>query len=254
MWSMVTRLGSGLPLAYRFAAAVLRPLMRLLTRHDWHGVENLPRDRGFIACCNHTSYVDPVALAHFLYDNRTPPHYLGKVEVFRIPVVGYVLTHADQIPVYRETGQAADAFRAAVEAVENGKCIAIYPEGTLTRDPDVWPMLAKTGAAKIALTTRCPVVPIGQWGPQAMLEPYGRRLRLFPRRTMQVTAGPPVDLSDLYDRPLDKATLREATDRIMSAIVAIVEDLRGETAPVERFDARAAGMKATGNFRKKDAR
>lgn len=250
----MTRLGSGLPPAYRFAAGILRPLMRALTKHEWRGADHLPRGEGFLACCNHTSYVDPIALAHFLYDNRTPPHYLGKVEVFRVPVLGYVLRHADQIPVYRETGQAVDAFRAAVAAVQEGKCIAIYPEGTLTRDPDVWPMTGKTGAAKIALTTRCPVVPVGQWGAQAILEPYGKRLRLFPRKTMRVTAGPPVDLSDLYDRPMDRATLREATDRIMAAITAIVEDLRGETAPTQRFDARAAGLRPTGNFRRKGHR
>ena len=98
------------------------------------------------------------------------------------------------------------------------------------------------------------MIPVGQWGPQAMLEPYGKRLRFFPRTTMQLTAGPPVDLSDLYDRPMDRATLREATDRIMAAITAIVADLRGETAPTDRFDARAHGLRATGNFRKKDTR
>ncbi len=239
------------PPAYAFAAGMLRPTMFALTRRDWHGAENLPATGGFLAASNHISYVDPIALAHFLYDNGKPPHFLGKHEIFETPGVGAILRHADQIPVFRETGHAVDAFRAAVAAVESGKCIAIYPEGTLTRDPDIWPMTAKTGAAKIALTTKCPVIPIGQWGAQAMLAPYGKRPHLIPRPTMQVTAGPPVDLADLYDQPMTREVLREATDRILAAITGIVADLRGEPAPALRFDARAHGLSATGNFKKK---
>ncbi|MEO7070085.1 MAG: lysophospholipid acyltransferase family protein [Nostocoides sp.] len=242
------------PPAYAFAAGILRPTMFALTRRDWRGAENLPASGGFLACSNHISYADPVALAHYLFDNDKPPHFLGKHSLFEVPVVGAILRRADQIPVFRETGQAADAFGAAVAAVASGKCIAIYPEGTLTRDPDIWPMTAKTGAARIALTTRCPVIPIGQWGAQAMLAPYGKRLHLIPRPTMQVTAGPPVDLSDLHDQPLGRDILTTATNRILAAITAIVEDLRGETAPAERFDARAHGLKTTGNFKKKGRR
>jgi 1-acyl-sn-glycerol-3-phosphate acyltransferase len=153
--------------------------------------------------------------------------------------------------VYRNTGRAADAFRAAVGAVESGKCVGVYPEGTLTRDPGLWPMVGKTGAARIALTTRCPVIPVAQWGPQEILAPYSKRPHLFPRKTMHVLAGPPVDLSDLHDHPLDAAVLREATARIMAAITALLVELRGEPAPAERFDSRKHGLPETGNFHKK---
>ena len=64
------------------------------------------------------------------------------------------------------------AFDAAVEAVEDGECVGVYPEGTITRDPDGWPMRGKTGAARIALATGCPVIPIGQWGAQELLPAY----------------------------------------------------------------------------------
>lgn len=239
------------PPAYAFAAGLLRPTMFALARRDWRGAENLPVRGGFLACSNHISYADPLVFAHFLYDNDKPPHFLGKNEMFQVPGVGAILRGADQIPVFRDTGQAVDAFRAAVEAVEAGQCIAIYPEGTLTRDPDIWPMTAKTGAAKIALTTRCPVIPVGQWGAQALLAPYGRRLHLLPRPTMQVTAGPAVDLSDLYEQEMTREVLQVATDRILGAITDIVAGLRGEPAPDERFDARAHGLSTTGNFKKK---
>ena len=57
-------------------------------------------------------------------------------------------------------------YDAAVAAVRKGECVVVYPEGTLTRDPAQWPMTGKSGAARIALETGCPVIPVGQWGPQ----------------------------------------------------------------------------------------
>ncbi len=240
-----------LPFAYRFAAGILRPLMLLLTRRDWRGWEHLPTEGGFVISPNHISYVDPIAFAHFVYDAGYPPHFLAKSGIFGVPVVGAILRGADQIPVYRNTGRAADAFRAAVQAVRDGKCVAMYPEGTLTRDPDLWPMVGKTGAARVALTTKCPIVPLAQWGPQEILRPYAKVPRLLPRRTMHVVAGPPVDLSDLYDLPLDGPVLRQATDRVIDAITALLEDIRGEKAPQPRFDTRTSGLPPTGKFHRK---
>lgn len=239
-----------LPWGYRLAVALLRPLLMLLTRRDWRGAENLPRTGGFVACPNHISHIDVFAFAHYMLDNGHEAYFLGKESLFRLPVVGAVVRGADQIPVYRETGRAADAYRAAVAAVEAGRCVGIYPEGTLTRDPDLWPMVGKTGAARVALATRCPVIPVAQWGAQDLLAPYSARLRLFPRKTMHVMAGPPVDLSDLYDLPRDHGVLAEATARIMAALTSLVEDLRGQTAPPVRFNPREHGLPTTGNFRK----
>jgi 1-acyl-sn-glycerol-3-phosphate acyltransferase len=203
---------------------------------------------------NHLSYVDPLTLAHFLWDNGYPVRYLGKESVFRVPVAGRIIAAAGQIPVYRESGDAAKAFAAAVEAVRAGECVGIYPEGTLTRDPDLWPMVGKTGAARIALATQCPVIPVAQWGPQEMLPPYSKRPRLVPRPTMHMLAGPPVDLSDLYDRPQNAEVLREATTRIMAAVTVLLEELRGEKAPAERFDSRKHGLPSTGNPHRKGRR
>ena len=66
--------------------------MMLLTRRDWRGAEHFPSSGGFLVCPNHISYVDPLAFAHFLYDNGHPPFFLGKQEVFRVPVFGRLLT------------------------------------------------------------------------------------------------------------------------------------------------------------------
>src|SRR5262245_35972209 len=221
--------------------------MTLLTKRDWRGREHIPATGGVVLVTNHVSYFDPFEVAHFVYDSGRLPRYLAKSEVFTIPVVGKIIRRLGQIPVYRKTTDATTAFRAAVEGVERGECIVIYPEGTVSRDPGLWPMVGKTGAARVALTTGCPVIPVAQWGPQQVLSPYSKRPDLLPIKTMHIQAGPRVDLSPFAGEPLTAATLRDATEVIMAAITEQLEKIRGEQAPAERFDMRKAGVPETGD-------
>jgi 1-acyl-sn-glycerol-3-phosphate acyltransferase len=162
-----------------------------------------------------------------------------------------VLRGARQIPVYRETPDATASFSAAVEAVRRGECVCVYPEGTLTRDPDLWPMAGKTGAARVALATGAPVVPVAQWGAQEILPPYTKRLRVLPPRRVAVIAGPPVDLSDLSSREVGADDLHEATERIMAAITEQLTHIRdGGRPPRERFDPKQTGLPVTGDPRR----
>ena len=226
--------------AYRNVARVVRPVLLASTRRDWRGAEHLPAGGGFIAAANHMSNVDPLTFAHFLYDNGVAPKILAKASLFTVPMLGLVLRATGQIPVVRETAEAGRSLQAAITAIEAGDCVAVFPEGTLTREPDLWPMQGKTGVARLALTTRAPVIPIAQWGPQDLLGRYGKMLKPFPRKKVTVVAGPPVRLDDLYDRPQDSAVLREATERVMAAITALLEEIRGESAPPVRFVWRRA--------------
>lgn len=234
---------------YRVAVVLLRRPLLTLTKRDWRGTEHLPHQGGFVACTNHVSHFDPLAFAHFLYDNGHLPRFLGKAAIFRVPVVGTILRGAGQIPVYRESADATKAYTDAVDAVRRGECVAIYPEATITRDPGLWPMTGKTGAARVALVTGAPVIPIAQWGPQEVLPPYSKRLRLLPRKTMHLAAGPPVDLAEFSGRRMDAETLRLVTEKIMTAITVLLEEIRGEPAPAVRFDARAEGLPVTGDPR-----
>jgi 1-acyl-sn-glycerol-3-phosphate acyltransferase len=234
---------------YRLAVVILKPLLIVLTKRDWRGAEHLPETGGIVVVTNHVSHVDPLTFAHFLYDNGRLPRFLGKEVLFRIFFVGAVLRGAKQIPVFRESTDASRAFSAAVQAVRDGECVGIYPEATLTRDPDLWPMVGKTGAARVALETGAPVVPIAQWGPQQLLGPYAKRPKLFPRATMHVWAGPPVDLAEFQGRPIDAPLLRHVTERIMAAITELLEGIRGEQAPDVRFDLRGTELPRTGNPR-----
>ncbi|MFI1378540.1 lysophospholipid acyltransferase family protein [Embleya sp. NPDC020886] len=229
---------------YRLAVVVIKPLLLLFTKRDWRGTENIPTSGGFVTAVNHISYVDPLTYAHYQYDSGRVPRFLAKSGLFKIPFVGRVLAGAGQIPVYRDSADAALAFRAAVEAVEKGECVAVYPEGTITRDKDLWPMPGKTGAARIALSTGAPVIPIAQWGAHELLPPYGKRPRLLPRKTMHILAGPPVDLDEFRGRELTSDVLRGATDRIMEAVTELLAELRDEPAPPDAGVRRVSGRRS----------
>lgn len=233
---------------FGLVVVIVKPFMLAFTKRDWRGGENLPKSGGFVVVTNHISHFDPVALGHYLYDNGRVPRLLGKASLFKIPVFGRIILKAGMIPVYRGSAEAAHAFTDAVKAVEHGDCVVFYPEGTITRDPDQWPMTGKTGAARVALETGCAVIPVAQWGPQEILPPYSKRLRLLPRKTVHVLAGPPVDLEDLRGRPITSAVLRTATDRILDAITAQLAELRGELPPATRFDPDQAGVPRTGRL------
>ncbi|MDH6129660.1 lysophospholipid acyltransferase family protein [Kitasatospora sp. GP82] len=229
---------------YRFAAVLVKPVTTALVKPDWRGWEHLPKEGGFLTVVNHNSIIDPVVYAHWQYNSGRPPRILGKSSLFSVPFIGFMLRKTGQIPVFRDSTDAAEAFRAAIDAIDRGQCVQFYPEGTLTRDPDLWPMTGKSGAARVALMTGAPVIPVAHWGAHEIIPPYGRggkgKFNLFPRHRVTVAAGPPVDLSKYQGQELTAKVLREATDDIMAAITAVLADIRGEQAPAERYDMRKA--------------
>ena len=232
--------------AFRFIVIVLVPLLRALMKRDWRGGKHIPASGGVVIAANHISHVDALAFGHFVYGSGRIPRFLAKSGVFKNKFVGGVLRAAKQIPVYRDSADAANALRDAIAAVEAGEAIAVYPEGTITRDPGLWPMAAKSGAARIALATGCPVIPVAQWGAQEILAYHEKKPHLFPRKRMIMLAGPPVDLDDLRGGPQTAQTLKEATDRIMDAITALLAEVRGEQPPAERFVPAPANGNGTG--------
>ncbi|WP_415121067.1 lysophospholipid acyltransferase family protein [Micropruina sp.] len=225
---------------FRALASTIAPILRLFTRQDWRGGDKVPRTGGVIVVANHISNFDPVVLAHFLVWHGRWPRALAKSELWRVPVVGWLARSLGQIPVERRTARALESLKAAASALARGECVVIYPEGTITRDPDGWPMTGRLGAGRLALETGCQVLPIGQWGAQEVMP--GRHLvfpRLLPRRTMQVLVGDPVDLTDLREARDSPSAAAEASLRIMDAVTALVGELRGEAPPADRYDLRA---------------
>jgi 1-acyl-sn-glycerol-3-phosphate acyltransferase len=225
-------------ITFVIVAGIVRPVMNLLMNKKWEGLEKLPAG-GFIAAPNHCTEIDPLVIGHLLYNQKRMPHFLAKGGLFKVPVVGAVLRATKQIPVERSTAGANRSLNVAKEVVAEGGAIIIYPEGTLTRDPDLWPMKGHTGAARMALESGIPVVPMAHWGAHQVFPRYAKRFHLFPRRTSRVIVGDPVDLSAFEGRPLDKATLAAATAVIMDAITGLLGTLRSEQPPAERWDPAA---------------
>ncbi len=229
---------------YRFAAVLVKPVTTALVKPDWRGWEHLPERGGFLTVVNHNSLIDPLVYAHWQYNSGRPPRILGKSSLFSVPFIGFMLRKTGQIPVFRDSTDAAHAFRAAIEAIESGECVQFYPEGTLTRDPDLWPMTGKSGAARVALMTGAPVIPVAHWGAHEIIPPYGRggkgKFNLFPRHHVTVAAGPPVDLSKYRGQELTAQVLKDATEDIMTAITEVLAGIRGELPPAERYDMRQA--------------
>lgn len=236
---------------FKFWTSIFLPLFRILMKRDWRGIENLPGNGRVIVASNHLSYLDVLVLTHFLYANGRAPRYLGKSGVFRVPVVGKVLLAAGQIPVERESSDARKAVDHAKILLEKGHLLGVYPEGTLTRDDNLWPMIAKTGCARLALLTDTPVIPIAQWGSQEVLPRYKKFPHLFPRKTIHMWAGQPVDLSKWKGKGDDPAALVEATAEIMRAITVMLEEIRSEKRPSVIFDPHTSTLPRTGNFMKK---
>ena len=215
----------------RFAVVLAKPVLTIWTRRTWRGMEHLGGDGGVIIVPNHISHADPLVAAHFVYDAGRWPQFLGKASVFRVPVLGWILHRCQQIPVERNTADAVRSLDYLVAALDRGGAVVIYPEGTITREPQLWPMKGKTGAARLALATGAPVVPVVMWGPERMFDPRRSRLDPRPRIPVTVVAGPPVDLGTWARATPTKAVLEEMTDTIMLRLRDMLTDIRGGTPP-----------------------
>src|SRR5271166_4899553 len=233
-----------------FSKVLLRPGIRMMMRLDWRGQEHIPADGPVILAANHLSYMDIFAVSLFADSARRYPVFLAKSSLFTIPVIGPLIGRLGQLPVYRGQADAGLVLRQAAElAAKNNACVIFYPEATVTRDPEQWPMVSKTGVARLALEANIPVVPIAHWGAQKIL-PYGKYVpKLLPRKTVQIVAGPPVDLSEFAGQPLSNQVLRAATDKIMTAVAGLVGDLRELTPPAEFYHPAVARRKLRQDLR-----
>jgi 1-acyl-sn-glycerol-3-phosphate acyltransferase len=207
------------------AIPLVRGIARVASVPDYRGRSALPPRGGVVLAANHISNLDPVLLARFVLELGRIPRFLAKHQLFDTPAVGRVLRGARQIPVYRDSENAADALSAAVEALRAGELVVLYPEGTFTTDPQGWPMLARNGVARLALQAAVPVLPVAQWS-------QGRRY--------SVLVGEPLELTpwqEVRTTPSAEA-LRAVTGDVMGRIRAQLAELRGETPPARVWDPR----------------
>ncbi|HZA81203.1 MAG TPA: lysophospholipid acyltransferase family protein [Actinomycetes bacterium] len=225
---------------YTLAKVVVPPLIRFWVRLDCQGLLNIPSRGPVIIAANHISYFDPLCLGVLIHSAGRQVRFLAKSELFGNRLLGPILRGAGQIPVYRETRDAGQALVHAVEAMRDGAAVAIYPEGTTTRNPDFSPMAAKNGVARLAALTGAPVVPVGQWGAHLLftrgkLGPFRRGIRVVER------VGPAIDLGLTPDASL--AEVNQGRDKVMAAIAGLVEEAKAGWSPPDWYRPKAAGRR-----------
>jgi 1-acyl-sn-glycerol-3-phosphate acyltransferase len=169
-----------------------------------------------ILASNHVSYLDPLVLGYLAHRRHRKIRFLAKRELFEKKGVAFLLRHAHQIPVARNTADAAGSLDEAVAALRAGECVSVFPEGTISLDLE--PMAGKTGAARLAAASGVAVTPVGLWGAQRILY-KGRKPRWRTGIAETVVVGERIRVDpdeDVYD----------ATDRIMAAVAACVARAR----------------------------
>jgi 1-acyl-sn-glycerol-3-phosphate acyltransferase len=231
-------------------AAIVVPLFGLLAKVEIVDGEKLPREGAYVLAPNHMSEIDPLVVAVAVWRLGRAPRFMAKESLFRVPVLGWALRRTGMVPVSRTSSGsgAKQTLDSARELVRLGRGVIVYPEGSLTREPDLWPMRGKTGAVRLALAGGIPVIPVAHWGSQQILPRYGK-LRLWPlRRRVRVIIGNAIDVKAIDGAAGQPAALAAATDEIMSEIATLLSQLRGEPAPTERWNPAAHGQEETGRL------
>ena len=201
---------------YTLAKGVFIPPLRLGLRWTIEGAHLLPPKGPIILASNHHSYLDPLTLAYVADRRDRRVRFLAKAELFEKRGLGPLLRSIHQIPVERGTKNSGEALDAAIEAIAQGECVAVFPEGTISLDLD--PMPGKSGAARLARATGAPVLPVGLWGTHRILF-KGRKPRWRVGVPQVAVVRPALHIAS-HDH------VREATDRIMDEICACVRRAR----------------------------
>ena len=215
---------------YFLGGCAYRTLFRFYFRWRVYNAGRVPRQGGVILASNHASYLDPPLVGAGL---RRGIHYLARENLFRFPVMGWVLRQWQVVPVDRDGG-GAKGLKAILDRLLAGGAIILFPEGTRTRDGRLQPALSGIGLTVIKSTA--PVVPVRVFGTFAA---YGRHLRLPRPFRVAVKYGPPMDFAALRAEAqlCSKARLKEIYQQVADDIMAAIAQL-GPYEDLTRFPAK----------------
>ena len=222
---------------WRTIAFLVLPIFGMMVKLRIKPGSTLPPEGPFILSPNHYSEIDPIVMGVVVWKLRRTPRFLAKSSLFNVPGLGWLMRFTGQIPVEREVGaKLGEPLKEAALLVERGQGVIVYPEGTLTKDPELWPMKGKSGAIRMALEQGIPLYPAAHWGTQNWMGRYAKKIRLFPRTSIDAVVGPPFDLSKYEGKPVTRDLVEKATADLMNEVARLLAGLRGEPQPVELFD------------------
>lgn len=240
------------PSVFWLLASLVLPLWSCMVRYRFTPDSKLPQTGSFILSPNHYSEIDPIAMGGAIWHMGRLPRFMAKASLFKVPVLGWLLRTSGQIPVEREgtvrKANDGNPMGAAGALINRQSAVIVYPEGTLTRDPNLWPMRGKSGAVRLALETGIPLIPAAHWGTQELMPRYSKGIHPIPRKTIYVAVGEPLDLSKYLGRDIDQKIVNEATKALMQEITRLLAGLRNEEPPAELWDPSKHQQSETGRF------
>jgi 1-acyl-sn-glycerol-3-phosphate acyltransferase len=244
------RLPKSTPLVWRACLQIDRALVGVTGRVQVSGtVPDELRGRAVLLPVNHIGVFDVFVLIAACRKMGIAPRFMATGGLFDAPVLGWIMRRSGHLRVNRGKANVVEAFRIAVDALTHSPGpVMMYPEGKISLDPGLWPERGKTGAARMALASGLPVLPVSQWGAheavywgsevvsgwsdvKPLITSWGRSVRRRP--VFKVHFGAPVDLSGLsIDKPGDAV---RAHERIMRAITAGLIPLRPDEPDAPAF-------------------
>ncbi len=199
---------------YGFVKKVFGPIFKAIYKLEFKGLENVPAESGgrYIVAINHTCALDPVFVS--MPKNVPPLHFMAKVELFKNPIVGWVIKHLYGFPVRRGKGDTS-AIEYGEKIIEEGHVMAICPEGKRVKDKNGVPQKAKSGVALIAKATNASVLPVAIYcdGP------------IKACKKVVISYGKPLSLSDmgLDKEDIGPHDIKDAANTVMNTIIQLWE-------------------------------
>ena len=209
------------------------------------GLENVPEDGVFITACTHVTMFDVFVPMTALFHQGRRPRYMAKAELANWPILGKWFQLVGMQPVPRRSGKAREIEEESIKILTSGRPLSVWPEGTVTRDPQKWPMSMKPGVGVIALEAsrrlghQIPLFCAVVWGAASINHWWP-----WPKKNIVMCYDTQLDYSDLLQGseswgelpPLESAA--ELARRIRVRMTQIMEEIRGEKAPAGYFDYR----------------
>ena len=209
------------------------------------GLENVPEEDVFITACTHVTMFDVFVPMTSLFHQGRRPRYMAKAELAHWPILGKWFQLVGMQPVPRRSGKAREIEEESIKILTNGRPLSVWPEGTVTRDPQKWPMSMKPGIGVIALEAsrrlghQIPLFCAVTWGAASINHWWP-----WPKKNVVMCYDARLDYSDLLKDmenwgdlpPMESAA--ELARRVRIRMTEIMEEIRGEKAPEGYFDYR----------------
>lgn len=198
---------------YKFCTSFLSGILRLVFKVEIISPENEPIDGAVLVCANHVSLWDPVILAVCL---KRPMHYMAKVELFKIPVLSFLIKALGAFPVTRG-GVDIASIRTAIGYLKNGENVGMFPQGKRCRGVELSETQVKSGVGMVVMRAEAPMLPVA-------IVTEGNKIKMF--KKIKIVVGTPISYAEFDGMGKSRAEFQQISDRVFAEICALEEKER----------------------------